>query len=300
MQLQASPEELYPNIMFMPHGEVTVDGNLTDAAWADPCWVDLNLVYDGAPTDVTSAKYAVCWGGPVGDPCSMIYAAVVVVDTDQVLTQPITWNDDDHIEIYVQGDPNGGDRWGADDSQFFDKAQQFAIGKQTTFGTLDWIRYGNGTIPLVEPALGSVGLLGESRRSGSTLSYEVGVKAWQWYGGESGSVSVARDLYPGSQVGFDIVVVTRYGDEPHTDAEYGALSANLDPQKFIYADRFQRWELLDYDGTVMPPECGDWGYLVSDIYRDADCHVGLPDFAVISNEWMDCTDPCTPCGYDPF
>ena len=57
---------------------------------------------------------------------------------------------------------------------------------------------------------------------------------------------------------------------------------------------------MDYDGTIVPPECGDWGILVSDIYRDADCSVGLPDFLVISNEWMDCTDPCAPCSYDPF
>jgi hypothetical protein len=303
VQLQPSPEELYPDLMYMPHGEVSVDGNITtDPAWADPCWIALDLVYTGDPCDIVSARYAVCWGGPVGDPDSMIYAAVEVVDNDQHLSTAVTWNDSDRIEVYIQGDPNGGSDWGTDDSQFFDKAQQFAMGKQSSFGTFDWIRYGDGSLPLTGGQQDSVGILGETRRSGSTLTYEVGAKAWQYYGGENGNPSIDPQLEPGLHVGFDIIATTVYGATPtdDSDGEYGMLSANLDPQKFKHAERFQRWELLDYDGTIVPPECGDWGILASDIYRDADCHVGLPDFAVISNEWMECTDPCAPCGYDPF
>ena len=139
---------------------------------------------------------------------------------------------------------------------------------------------------------------------GTKLNYEIQAKAWLWYGGRSGSASIPRRLEPGMQVGFDIIADSRYGSldsgDPGYDADFGMLSANLQTQKYIYAQNFQRWELKNYDGTNVPPECGDWGYLVSDIKRDADCEVTLADFDVMASEYWSCTDPCAPCGYDPF
>jgi hypothetical protein len=291
----------------MPYceGGVFTDGLLTDAFWLDPCnWMDLDLVYDGTPSDITSAEYAVCWGDGLTDPCSRIFAAVRVVDTDQTIVPLLNhWNDQDHVEVYVQGDPNGGHKWGSSDSQDFDVAQQFMIGKQTTFGSASWHIWGDGTVPIGGGDPASAKFLGGVRKSGSTLSYEIETKAWQGYGGRSGQPHTEPELNPGDHVGFDIVAVTVYGAtprDPDDDGEYGVLSANLDMLKFKDAAQFQRWELKDYDGTSVPPECGDWGILVADIYLDTDCQVGLPDFGVIANEWMDCTDPCAPCGYDPF
>jgi hypothetical protein len=307
VKLQPSPVEMYPDLKYMPYceGGIYTDGNLNDAFWLDPCnWMPLDQVYDGDPCDITSAEYAVCWGDGLTDPCSMIYAAVRVVDNDQYLVPNSKWNGQDNVEIYVQGDPNGGELWGADSvDQYFDVAQQFKIGKQTTFTTNDWTKWGDGTIPLGGGDPDSADFIGKSRLSGSTLIYEIKAKPWKYYGGRNPlEDSVAPELNPGDHVGFDIVVVTAYGSTPEdgSDGEYGALCANSTPQKFIDAANFQRWELKDYDGSIVPPECGDWGILVADIYFDADCQVGLPDFGVIANEWMDCTDPCSPCSYDPF
>ena len=113
--------------------------------------------------------------------------------------------------------------------------------------------------------------------------------------------SVARELAPGMQVGFDVVVDTRWGPAPHAidDNEFGMLSANADTQKFIYAEKFQRWELLDYDGTVVPAECGDWGHLLTDVNPIPDCYVDLGDFTQLSIDWMDCSSPDPPCSYLP-
>jgi hypothetical protein len=286
---------------------MTTNGTLAEAFWGVPGnWIALDQVYAGDPCDpcgdITSAEYAVCWGDGA-DPCSMIYAAVRVIDNDHYLVPNSTWNGQDNVEVYVQGDPNGGTAWGAEDSQRFDVAQQYKIGKQLTYPSSDWTKWGDGTIPLGGGDPDSADFTGKSRLSGSTLIYEIKAKPWKYYGGRNPlEDSVAPELNPGDHVGFDIVVVTAYGSTPEdgSDGEYGALSANLDGGKFKDAAQFQRWELMDYDGTIVPPECGDWGILVGDIYRDADCQVGLPDFGVIANEWMDCTDPCSPCGYDPF
>ena len=77
------------------------------------------------------------------------------------------------------------------------------------------------------------------------------------------------------------------------------LSANDMIQKFVKAERFQRWELLDYDGTKVPPECGDWGYFTADIHPIPDCYIDLFDFTEFTVDWMDCTNPQPPCLYKP-
>ena len=107
---------------------------------------------------------------------------------------------------------------------------------------------------------------------GNMLNYEIQAKAWVWYGGNDPvGPSQARRLEPGMQVGFDILVGSRYGSAPRPpdydpaeelvrpdydkdcndpnwagwcdyDADYAMLSANLAAQKFVYAANFQRWE----------------------------------------------------------
>ena len=303
MQLQPAPDELYPDLMFMPQcWAKNVDGFLSD--WTDPCWVDLDLIYYGDPNDIISAKYTVCW-----DPCDdKLYAAAVVEDTHHVFeTGPTNWDTSDRIEVYVQADPNGGDQWGASHSTNFDKAQQYAVGYQNILPGWTWAVFGNGSpIPGGEEP-GNAEFQDAARLSGATINYEIGAKAYVWYGGRTlpvGSVdNVVRQLEPGIHIGFDVVANSRWGTsdpcDQNYDAVYGMLSANLDTLKFVYAENFQRWELLDYDGSIVPPGCGDWGMLSADVNPTPDCYVDMGDFEELSVRWMDCTDPCAPCSYIP-
>ena len=280
-------------VMYMHHCyDRTVDGLLGD--WTDPCWVPLDQVYFGDPCDLTSAKYTVCW-----DPCSdMFFTAVVVEDNDQVFESiPTNWNTSDRIEIYVQADPNGGDTWGDDDSQNHDRAQQYVVGYEGVIQGDTWAVFGNGQYIPGEAEPGNAGFLDAGRTSGTTVTYEAGAVAYIWYGGATvpfGSVpNEVRQLAPGQQVGFDLVVDSRWGPAPHevNDGEFGMLSNNLDTEKYIYADRFQRWELLNYDGSIVPPECGEWGYLPADVNPVPDCYVDLGDFLQVAVYYWSCTDP---------
>ena len=290
VQLQ-SPDE----VMYMHHcyGR-SVDGYLTD--WTDPCWVPLDQIYYGDPCDLTSAKYTVCW-----DPCEdRFHGAIVVEDNDQVFeSSPTNWDTSDRIEIYVQADPNGGDNWGSGTTDNYDKAQQYIVGYGGTIQGVAWAVFGNGIfIPEGEVDPGDAEFIyeGGTRVSGTTITYEFSARAWQWYGGKTvpiGSVpSEVRPLAPGLQVGFDLIVDSRWGPPPHTDyQEFGMLSNNVEIDKFRYADTFQRWELLDYDGSIVPPECGDWGYLPADVNPVPDCYVDMGDLYEVAVQWMDCTDP---------
>ena len=44
--------------------------------------------------------------------------------------------------------------------------------------------------------------------------------------------------------------------------------------------------------------CGDLGYLTTDVAQPRDCRTSLPDFAVMSADWMECTDPDNPTNCD--
>ena len=277
-----------------------VDGLLGD--WPDPCWVDLELIYSGDPCDINSAKYSPCW-----DPCNdMVYSVVVVEDADHVFeTAPSSRNSSDRIEVYVQGDPNGGDQWGSEASEHYDKAQQYVVGYQNIAPGFAWALVGDGIICPLDP--GDPWACGPefehaARVSGSKITYEIGASIYIWFGGLTTPIgSVAdeiRQLGPGIQIGFDVVVGSRWGSAPHDDEEYGRLSANLKMDKHIYAESFQRWELRDYDGTVVPPECGDWGYVTGDIHPTRDCYVDMGDFTELSLGWLACSDPDPPCSFE--
>ena len=266
-------------VMYMPYcgvGGRTVDGLLDD--WTDPGWVQLDQIYSGDPPDIASAKYTVCW-----DPCDdRLYSAVIVEDTSHFFEEvPSDWNSSDRAEIYVQADPNGGNDWGAEGSGQFDKAQHYVVGYNDVEPGLAWGFFGYGT-PV--PANADLDYQFGTRVSGTTITYEVGAKAWTWYGGHTeplGSVpSEVRQLEPGMQVGFDVVADSRWGAPRQ---QFGMVSANRDIGKYIDAENFQRWELLNPDGTKVPP----------------DCHVDGQGFTQIAIGWMDCTHPGPPCNFNP-
>ena len=98
------------NVYTIPHGTITVDGDLSE--WDNAIWLDLDQDYygeNGEANDVLEAKFALQWNSTT----NKVYAAVKVHDMCQVLSDfPFNWNTNDHLEVYMQGDPNGGNRLG--------------------------------------------------------------------------------------------------------------------------------------------------------------------------------------------
>lgn len=215
----------------------TIDGSLTD--WVDPCWIDLDLLYAGEPCDIVSAKYVACW-----DPSEdKIYAAIVVDDTSHVFeTAPIWHDSSDRVEIYVQGDPNGGVDWGYEASATFDVAQHYAVGYQNIIPGWSWAVFGNGSYIPGEYEPGNAEFQDSARVSGSVITYEIGAKAWQYYGGKSGRPNVKRELQAGIEVGFDVLALGRRGPNPD---EWGTVSENPWTCKHVDAAKFRRHLLVD-------------------------------------------------------
>ena len=261
---------------------VVVDGFLDD--WVDAEWIALSDVYFGEPLDIgnqlNDAKFALKWD----DGTDKVYAAVVVEDACHVFeSSPTNWDSSDRIEVYAQGDPNGGEDYGAQGSNKFDIAQQYAVG----FGGLiqgdSWAVFGDGTyIPeALEP--GDAEFEHRTRTSGSTITYEIGAKMFIFYGGHwLGIDSEVRQLQAGIDVGFDVIADTRHG------TGFGMRSENLFTQKYRDAGQFQLYELIEGE---LPPltNCGDWGFLTADM--DMNCEVNLGDVLELSKDWLKCNDP---------
>jgi hypothetical protein len=253
------------------HDTVTVDGDLEE--WVDVDWIALDEVYYGSPNDIGStledAKFALKWNSDT----DKIYAAVIVDDANHVLFDyPTNWDSSDRIEVYIQGDPNGGTLWGIGD-RYYDKAQQYAVGKGTSSGW-SWATFGAGqAIPI------GAGFEKAAVLDGSKIIYEIGATAFIWYGGRSGADTIDQSLVAGLEVGFDIVASTRY-DVP--DADFGMRSENLMIGKYADAQQFRTYTLFD-------DQCGRWGYFPADL--DRNCEVDLGDFMIMAGDWMYCTEP---------
>ena len=164
--------------------------------------------------------------------------------------------------------------WGIGD-RYYDKAQQYAIGKGVSAGWT-WATFGAGqAIPI------GMGLEKATALDGSKIVYEVGVPMFIWYGGRSGAETVTRELAAGMNVGFDIVASTLYGGGAYGDG-FGMRSENSMTGKYADAQMFRTYTLFD-------DVCGRWGYFPADI--DNNCEVGLADFAMMAGDWMYCTEP---------
>ncbi|MHC4867817.1 MAG: right-handed parallel beta-helix repeat-containing protein, partial [Planctomycetota bacterium] len=147
-----------PNMM--AKGTAVVDGNLSE--WnEDFGWIELDKVYLGSPNDVCQAKCAVLW-----DPnTDKIYAAVVVQDGNHVFSDEyVSWDASDRIEIYTQGDAEGGTGWYG----IYDAAQHYMVGPNTAGGA--WATWALG-----DPIDPNVGLEYAVSVVGNQIRYEVGI-----------------------------------------------------------------------------------------------------------------------------
>ena len=151
-------------------------------------------------------------------------------------------------------------------------------------------------VPVPSTGLGHTGLEYAVERddiSGKTY-YEIGVPQFDYYD-PAGLASQYSNLQAGKEVGFDIVVGSAFYDDLHM-LDFGMLAENQMAGKSDNAGMFAKYILTDAIGSGL--NCGDWGYLISDISstseRKIDCSVNFTDFAEMALEWLWCTDPANP------
>jgi hypothetical protein len=265
------------NSMTIRRGAVVVDGNLGE--WSEGAeWVKLDKVYYASPNDVSEAWFALRWDANT----SKIYAAVIVYDGDHVFSDEyMSWNASDRIEIYSQGDAEGGTGWVGD----YDVAQQYMVGPNTSGGY--W-----GTWAFGEP-LGGEGLEYAVVVDGERIIYEVGVKQFDNYGGLCCGQTIVSDLEVGDVVGLDLIASTRSSEG------FGMLSENEMTGKSGDANQFAHYMLSDQAGG---PPCFA---RPSDL--DGSCQIDFGDLAVLVYNWLDCyvgpastpTPPDSSAGADP-
>jgi hypothetical protein len=239
-------------------GTAMVDGDFSE--WSeDVGWTDLEQVYYGSPNDVEQARFALRWDADA----NKVYAAVVVQDTDHVFSdERIAWDASDRIEIYSQGDAEGGRGW----TGTYDVAQQYIVGPNTAGGA--WATWGGG-----EPLDVNVGLEYAVAVDGDQIMYEVGVRMFDNYGVFSGGDTIITDLTAGHTVGFDVVVNTRWGAEG-----FGMLCENLMMGKYNDADKFGRYTLIEESGG---PFCQD---PACDLDGNGVCN--FADLWILLEQWL--------------
>ncbi|MHC4500711.1 MAG: right-handed parallel beta-helix repeat-containing protein, partial [Planctomycetota bacterium] len=108
-------------------GTAVVDGVLDEWS-ADVGWLELDKVYYGSPNDVNEAWFSLRWSPDA----NKLYAAVIARDSNHVFSDEyISWNASDRLEIYTQGDAEGGTGWVGD----YNVAQQYMVGPNTAGGS---------------------------------------------------------------------------------------------------------------------------------------------------------------------
>jgi hypothetical protein len=240
----------FGDVNTIARGSVEVDGDFID--WpANTEWKLLDEVYSGTPNDVNSAKFALLW-----DPnTDKVYAAVVVDDTDHVFTDDyISWDASDRIEIYSQGDAEGGSGWYG----VYDAAQHYMVGPNTSGGV--WTSWGDGSV-----LASNAGLERAVAKYGGRIVYEIGVQMFDNYGGISGGDTIVTDLDVGDVVGIDLVASTR------RSGGFGMLSENLLTGKYNDADQFALYLLVEHVG------CAD---------LDGDGANTLKDVRILAENWL--------------
>ena len=122
---------------------IVIDGNIDD--WQGGNWNELDQAYHGFAEDIEYARYTTQWDSNT----DRLLAAVVVKDTEMIFEDfPSDWNTSDRLELYSQGDGQGGEDYA--DSGYL-VAQQYIVGsKQTTPGVAWALLADYSEIPAVE------------------------------------------------------------------------------------------------------------------------------------------------------
>jgi hypothetical protein len=244
--------------MEIPMGSAIVDGDISE--WSEGVqWVPLDKVYYGNPADVRWATYALRWNPDT----NKIYVAVIVKDgglwpSDEY----IKWDASDRIEVYSQGDAEGGTGW----LRVYDVAQQYMMGPNTSGGS--WATWAYGE------ALGAdVGLEYAVAVNGDQIIHEAGVLMFDNYAGFSGGTTIVTELKPGHVVGFDVLVSSRWESDG-----FGMLSENLMTGKSGNAAQFAKYTLVQQ--TSVSPHAS----------RDADLDkngiIDWFDLASLAENWL--------------
>ena len=253
------------NSHIIPKGIVVVDGDISE--WSSGVvWEPLGKIYSGHPDDISEARFALRWDNET----NKIYVAVVVYDSDNVFRDDYgSWDASDRIEIYSQGDAAGGTGWWS----LYNYAQQYYVAPNTASGS--WATWASGDTNDIGDVLEyAVAIIGEQ------LIYEASVTPFDHYGGFTGEETVITNLEVGNEIGFDVVVLTRYG----TDG-YGMLAENTMTGKYTNADQFARYILVD---QVPILDCLD---IVGDL--DRNCILDLWDLMIFADSWL-ATEPNAP------
>jgi len=244
--------------MEIPMGSAIVDGDISE--WSEGVnWIPLDKTYYGNPADVRDAKYALRWS-PDTD---KIYVAVMVNDSNHVFSDEyIKWDVSDRIEIYSQGDAEGGTGW----LRVYDVAQQYMMGPNTSGGS--WATWAYGE------ALGTdVGLEYAVAVNGDQIIHEAGVLMFDNYAGFSGGTTIVTELKPGHVVGFDVLVSSRWESDG-----FGMLSENLMTGKSEDAAQFARYTLAER--TSVSP------YAAQAADLDESGIIDWFDLAVLAENWL--------------
>ncbi|MFA5865779.1 MAG: chitobiase/beta-hexosaminidase C-terminal domain-containing protein [Phycisphaerae bacterium] len=193
--------------MPIPHGSVTVDGDLGD--WSDVTWAPLDQNYYQTAPDIAQAFYAVKWT------VNKLYVAVKVQDTTQTFTPiRLDWNSADCVEIYVH-------TTGAGPTNYFDNqtdAQQYTVGVRSDNISAVWSIIGdNHTI------LPAYGFTAAGKKNLTWLQYEVAITPYETFN-LSGTGLVTSPLSLNQVIGVDVIADSRYGVG---EANFGMKSENL-------------------------------------------------------------------------
>lgn len=193
---------------------MTIDGVLTEwpANDYDPCypnasqWVAIDQTYYGYPEGVANAFMCLMYDAAA----NVIYGAVTVDESDPVYGFGGSWNTQDHLELYIQGNPANDEP--VSPAPDFANAQQFMIGLNVDASTT-YMRWG------VHPSYPVIGTFGETVPVGlqaavkrtvvgsvHKMVYEFKAIPYDNYGGLNSTTTAQSDLYSGAKLSFDVVL----------------------------------------------------------------------------------------------
>jgi hypothetical protein len=222
----------------IPHGTVTVDGDLSE--WADAKWFDLDMVYYPDPYAMESARCALQWNSATGK----IYVAAEVTDTIHIFSEPneVGAGRTDGIDLYCKGIDSGDAVYDPN----FPLMQYYLLRVQGdssgTWANDSWWVWGSGisstesgTDDVLEHAVNVVG---------DQLIYEAAVTPFDYFAGivDPNGTSDITSLYPGKVVRFDVIAVDRWD----TLTDFWGMKA-LDGRIWKQQDpnTLNRWQIVN-------------------------------------------------------